>query len=1122
MSINLLGTVLASPVVTGNYNTDTYGTHYSFLGVGGWQELQHLSERDAIPVDALGNLDPTGLSSGRRRLGMLVYVNEVDTIFQLFVPYVAWTAMTNTAKVAALANNSNWVLFTAGGGGGDAIKKKYQQTAHGFSVGNVLSFNGTNFVKGIASAGNQYEFLGMVSSIIDADHFILTYAGFIDLTSVPGLSGNSTYFVSPSIAGGITLTEPFNPGESSRPMLITQTPTNGLVLMSRSSIVSNVGSSGNTGNGMRIQRTTLQTAHGFTVGDAIVFTGSTYHKALARGSNPFPIGIVNQVFDPNTFIVCFDGYVDGFAGVLDEGGKHLSGSTLYYVSATSPGKLSRNKPVQNNDYVIPIYQSITTDDGIVKNNNGLLVREEIGQEIFVVPNISARDAKFVASGSTPGIGQVESFPGLTVFVISATTSGVSKTYIDTTGFLAWSAITTTTTVILDWNSITNKPNVVTGATNIGTGTGKLVKIPLSGSTPTIFIKTVKAGTGIGVVNNPNDVTLSVTGSTTGATFIGLPETGSTYINGIFNDFTPSTRTGLTIDRFNKLFLLVLPAQPASLSSIDANSANFVNGNLSWGISRNDIAYVNVGTNAGNPAVDINGTYSISGNRYGITNIPVTGTLNVGVVGNISGIPFFNGAFPNGDQGKLTMFKNGVKVAQLALTGTTAATSNARFSVSAVQFVKTNSGSPVPEFKYRTGTYTMPTSGMSLGYNYVRIVHSGSSFNYQTNFIEFVYDSDATPITAIGTGLTNVSLSGTKNISGVKYFTSGTVQYQGTINNPYKNIYSPLATAISFPNRVNLSNLTTMDVTGAGINNRLGSPLQTLPTLNTAVSNPQNTSISILATLPISTTVLLGNVGSIGKIQSGVAIAHPFATKLINGGVSSKTGFMFYNVTQGSVLNAEDFTGEVLRLQARDYSTLTYGNVNGGVYVWDSTQSLIGVNPQHNTGLLVFNGELIYPNAAYLTTQYGITTGNFAAVTNTPVGNVNYTSASGIRDYYREFKSSNAAVQSTLTFAITHTGIASDFLTNGGTGGVPSGNNIKVEFLIMRSDTTIYGWANPFASSGNPFGIANTSTNQVGNVMTVSCTLSTTPRVGLNDIVVVRIFAASGYTNRIQHISVTNI
>lgn len=1117
MSINLLGTVLASPVVTGNYNTDTYGTHYSFLGVGGWQELQLLSDRDAIPVDGLGNLDPTSLSSGRRRLGMLVYVAQTDTIYQLFVPYPVWTGLTNTAKVSALSNNSNWIQFTTGGG--DAIKKKYQQISHGFSIGNVLSFNGTSFVKGIASAGNQYEFLGVVSSIIDPNNFTLTYAGFIDLTSVIGLSANTVYFVSPAIAGGLTPTEPFNPGESSRPMIITQQSNKGLVLMSRSAIVSGVGSSGNTGNGMRIQRTTLQSLHGFSVGDVILFSGGTYHKAIARGSNPFPIGIVNQVYDPNTFIVCFDGYVDGFSGVFDEFGKHLSGSTLYYVSPNVAGKLTKVRPTLNNDYVIPIYQSITTDDGIVKNQNGTQVRFTNGQQIYVVPNIAARTAKFHASGTTGTSGQVESFPGLTVFVISATTSGTSKTYIDTTGFLSWSAITTTTTVILDWNTITNKPNVITGATNVGTGVGKIV-LPVTGAT--LHLKSIKAGASIGIINNGNDITIAVTGSTSGSTnIIGLPEFGSQYLNGIYNDFVPSTRVGLTIDRFNQLFLLVLPSPPPSLTNING-SGLFVQGNLSWGVSRNDIGYVNVGTNAGNTAVDINGSYTIAGTRLGITKSVVSGTLNNNVAGNITTIPFLPGAFTNGDKGKLVMFKNGVKVSTLILSGTTAATSNTRMSVSSIQFVKAPSGAPITAFNYRTGTYTIPLSGMSTGYNYYEIVHSASTFNVQTNFLEFAYDSDTNAITAVGTGLTNISLTGTKNISGVKYHTSGTIQYQGVINNAYRNVYSSLANAIDFPNRVNLGALTVMDVTGSGINNRLASPLQTLPTLNSAITNAQNTSISVLATLPITASIVLGNVGTTGKLSAGISIAHPFTSKQINGGVDTKTGFLLNTVTQGSILNSEDFTGEVLRLQDRDYSTLTYGNVNGGVYAWDSTQSLIGVSPQYNTGLLVFNGELMYPNAAYLTTQYGITTGNFAAVTNSPIGNVNYTSASGIRVYDREFKSAIGATQSTLTFVITHTGIASDFLTNGGTGGVPSGNNIKVEFLIMRSDTTIYGWANPFASSGNPFGIANTSASQVGNVITVSCTLSTTPRVGINDIVVLRVYASSGYTNRIQHLAITNI
>jgi hypothetical protein len=663
---------------------------------------------------------------------------------------------------------------------------------------------------------------------------------------------------------------------------------------------------------------------------------------------------------------------------------------------------------------------------------------------------------------------------------------------------------------------------LTGGTNVGSGEGTILR---NLSSRVFNLKTIKHGQNISIQNNGSDITISVTGisATTGSSgTIGLPEFGTQYLNGIYTDFVPSTRVGVAVDRFNQLFLLVLPSQPANLSSINSTSS-FVSGNLSWGVSRNDIAYVNVGTNAGNPAVDINGTYTAGGTRLGMINASVTGILNSSVVGNITGIPFLDHAFPHADQGSLKLYRNGLLVSQLSLSGTTAATSNNRMSVSGIQFVKATNGSPISAFKYRTGTYTIPTSGMSTGYNYFKIIHSGSSFAYTTNFLEFIYDSDATNITASSTGLTNVSLTGSKNVSGVKFHTSGTIQYQATVANAYKNVYSSLSNAIDFPSRNNLGAITNMSVNGAGIVPRTGGTLQTLPPLNISASNPQNTSISILATLPISSNVVVGSVGTVGKLSSALSISHPFtAQQIVAGGLDNKTGFLFYNVTQGNILNSEDYTGEVNRLQAQDYSLLTYANVNSGTYAWDSTQSLIGGNALYNTGLLRFNGELMYPNAAYLTTQYGITTGNFAAVTNSPAGNVNYTTATGTRSDYRKFTSANGTTQSTITITIDHTGTSTDFLTNGGTGGSPSGNNIKLEFLIMRSNGEIHGWANPFASTGNPEGIANLTIGQAGSITTVSATLSTVPRIGIGDIVVVRIFAASGYTNRINTLSITNI
>lgn len=107
------GTLLASPVVRGS-SSDKYGTHYSVLGVGGYMEVETLTDRNSIPVDTNKGLDFDGLSSGQRRLGMLVKVLEENKIYELFVEYSVWVSLTDQQKVDALNNNLNWIEFKTG------------------------------------------------------------------------------------------------------------------------------------------------------------------------------------------------------------------------------------------------------------------------------------------------------------------------------------------------------------------------------------------------------------------------------------------------------------------------------------------------------------------------------------------------------------------------------------------------------------------------------------------------------------------------------------------------------------------------------------------------------------------------------------------------------------------------------------------------------------------------------------------------------------------------------------------------------------------------------------------------------------------------------------------------
>lgn len=66
---DLLGTNIATGIVP--FTTeDTFPTHYSQYGKGGWKQVATVAERDAISIE-------------RRELGMAVYVSETNKIYTL-------------------------------------------------------------------------------------------------------------------------------------------------------------------------------------------------------------------------------------------------------------------------------------------------------------------------------------------------------------------------------------------------------------------------------------------------------------------------------------------------------------------------------------------------------------------------------------------------------------------------------------------------------------------------------------------------------------------------------------------------------------------------------------------------------------------------------------------------------------------------------------------------------------------------------------------------------------------------------------------------------------------------------------------------------------------------------
>ena len=86
---NLQGTNIISMIVPTNH-ADTYATHDSFYGKGGWGEVNTLDERNAIPEE-------------RRRIGMVVYVRET------FKAYLLKNSLSNAGWVPFNIDDEEYV-----------------------------------------------------------------------------------------------------------------------------------------------------------------------------------------------------------------------------------------------------------------------------------------------------------------------------------------------------------------------------------------------------------------------------------------------------------------------------------------------------------------------------------------------------------------------------------------------------------------------------------------------------------------------------------------------------------------------------------------------------------------------------------------------------------------------------------------------------------------------------------------------------------------------------------------------------------------------------------------------------------------------------------------------------
>lgn len=465
-------------------------------------------------------------------------------------------------------------------------------------------------------------------------------------------------------------------------------------------------------------------------------------------------------------------------------------------------------------------------------------------------------------------------------------------------------------------------------------------------------------------NKSNINPLKPSTGTGGANVIG-PAPDGTYTDGLFTDLTATTPTGTFADKVNEVLKSLAPSPAPDLSSASMTVPEEVRGKLSFGVTAPLNGYTSVAGIGNASAVDVDGLYDPSGNRYGITGTVngINGQLAVNAVGSAqSPTPAYPAhAFSPGNEGTLILEINGNAVRSVDLSAVGAVNDNATgFILSQPEPVQFASGDQFPSETYRTGSWLADASQFRHGWNYIRIRHVIGEQENSTPYLDFVWDADTTPTTFSSETFSSLNLTGLKWLSGVDYYTGGSAHYSVNVDNAYRNSYVP-GNAVTYSVSSALQALTADQLPPC-----YGDEGQTYTASKTATL--KTSGIRLIDAGFMATTTVARTVQD-DAVSAGAFVDH----------------ILLDNVADSNTIWVENFTGETYRLRSdSDFdSPATSGN-------WDSSKSLYNGGSGYNDGLQLINGQLLYPSR------------NFSSIANGPAANRNYTACSGVRYFCRAF------------------------------------------------------------------------------------------------------------------------
>jgi len=247
---------------------------------------------------------------------------------------------------------------TGATGPGGSSSFDVNQTGHGLAVGDVVRLSGTNYVKAQADTEANAEVVGIVTVVIGPNDFTLTVIGRI--TGLAGLTAGVVYYLSDTVAGALTATEPTDDGEISKPIIIADSTTSGylfnmrgFVVSSGSSTTASIPDTDLTASGALLELTAGET---LAFGDPLyVKSDGKLWKADANGSSTFPaIAIAIEAGSADNPVLAIT------HGVLrNDSWTWTPGGTIWLSTAAG---LTQTQPSSTNDVIQALGIAINADN----------------------------------------------------------------------------------------------------------------------------------------------------------------------------------------------------------------------------------------------------------------------------------------------------------------------------------------------------------------------------------------------------------------------------------------------------------------------------------------------------------------------------------------------------------------------------------------------------------------------------------------------------------------------------------------------------------------------------------------------------------------------------------------